>query len=67
MCAEISQPVETPKIEPRGEEEAEPVREILEVGLSSPTGELNESATSNVMEILSHAGMETVMSGVKPW
>lgn len=60
MRAESSESVAAATFEKRGGEDTETVRAILDVWPSSPTGEANESSTSNVMEILIQAGMGTV-------
>lgn len=60
MSTESSGPVVDVTLEPRGGEDAARIREIAEVGPSSPVGEVDESTTSNVIEIVSQAGMGTV-------
>lgn len=45
-----------------GGENVESISEIVNMGPSSPAGEVDKSTTSNVMEIMSQAVMGTVNS-----
>lgn len=60
MHTKNSERVVDAKMKTRHEKDAEPIREIAEMGLSSPVGDVDESTTSNAMEIVRQDGMGTV-------